>query len=235
MNIQAQMCGIILLVIIFLFYRRYESLRLGTQIAFQVLMAGMLLCVFFDMLSIWAIVKLLLDHRMLVLWICKGYLSTIVLVALLGFLYECMDVYGGQKKFIWVAMTACGVFLVECIVIFCLPIGIYKMGRVVYTAGPAVLSTYAFAGSFVFFNVFFTIRMRKQGNPRRSQVILFWMGMWAAAALTQFLNNELLLVGYAGALGVLVIFFRLENPEYLTDRITGLFNQDALLLYAKTL
>lgn len=235
MNIQAQMCGIILLVIMFLFYKKYESLRLGTQIAFQVLMAGMLLCVFCDMLSIWAIVKLLLDHRIAVLVICKIYLMTIVLVGLLGFLYECSDVYGGQKKFVRITMIACSVFLVECIVIACLPIGIYKMGRVVYTAGPSVLSTYAFAGSFVVSNVIFTIRKRKQGNPRRSQVILFWMGMWFAAAFTQFLNNELLLVGYAGALGVLVIFFRLENPEYLTDRTTGLFNQDALLLYAQKL
>lgn len=235
MNIQAQMCGIILLVIMFLFYKKYQSLRLCTQIAFQVLMAGMLLCVFCDMLSIWAIVKLLLDHRTAVLVICKIYLMTIVLVGLLGFLYECSDVYGGQKKFVRIAAIGFGFFLAESVVIACLPIGIYKMGRVVYTAGPSVLSTYAFAGSFVVSNIIFTIRKRKQGNPRRSQVILIWMGMWFAAALTQFLNNELLLVGYAGALGVLVIFFRLENPEYLTDRITGLFNQDALLLYAQKL
>lgn len=235
MNVQAQMCGIILLVIMFLFYRRYESLRLGTQIAFQVLMAGMLLCVFLDMLSVWAIVRLLLDHRMLVLCICKAYLMSIVMVTLLGFLYECADVYGGQKRFLYVTVIACSAFLVESIVIGCLPIGIYKMGRVVYTAGPSVLSTYAFACSFLVSNVIFTLRKRKQGNPRRSQVILFWMAMWTVAALTQFLNNELLLVGYAGALGVLVIFFRLENPEYLTDRVTGLYNQDALLLYAQKL
>lgn len=235
MNIQAQMCGIILLVIMFLFYKKYQSLRLCTQIAFQVLMAGMLLCVFCDMLSIWAIVKLLLDHRNAVLVICKIYLMTIVLVGLLGFLYECSDVYGGQKKFVRIAAIGFGFFLAESVVIACLPIGIYKMGRVVYTAGPSVLSTYAFAGSFVVSNIIFTIRKRKQGNPRRSQVILIWMGMWFAAALTQFLNNELLLVGYAGALGILIIFFRLENPEYLTDRMTGLFNQDALLLYAQKL
>lgn len=235
MNIQAQMCGIILLVIMFLFYRRYESLRLGTQIAFQVLMTGMLLCVFCDMLSVWAIVKLLGAHRTLVLGICKLYLTTIVLVTLLGFLYECSDVYGGQKRFKQVAVIACGAFLAESIIIAGLPIGIYKMGRVVYTAGPSVLSTYAFACSFLVSNVIFTIRKRKQGNPRRSQVILFWMAMWSAAAVIQFLNNELLLVGYAGALGVLVIFFRLENPEYLTDRVTGLYNQDALLLYARKL
>lgn len=235
MNIQAQMCGIILLVIMFLFYKKYQSLRLCTQIAFQVLMAGMLLCVFCDMLSIWAIVKLLLDHRNAVLVICKIYLMTIVLVGLLGSLYECSDVYGGQKKFVRIAAIGFGFFLAESVVIACLPIGIYKMGRVVYTAGPSVLSTYAFAGSFVVSNIIFTIRKRKQGNPRRSQVILIWMGMWFAAALTQFLNNELLLVGYAGALGILIIFFRLENPEYLTDRMTGLFNQDALLLYAQKL
>ncbi len=235
MNIQAQMCGMILLVIMFLFYRKYESLRLGTQIAFQVLMAGMMVCIFCDMLSIWAIVRLLLDHRNAVLVICKIYLISLVLVGLLGLLYECSDVYGGQKRFWRIVAVGAGIFLAAGVVIACLPLGIYKMGRVVYTAGPAVLSTYVFAGGFVIANIILTIRKRRQGNPRRSQVILFWMGLWFAAALVQFLNNELLLVGYAGALGVLVIFFRLENPEYLTDRMTGLFNQNALLLYARKL
>lgn len=235
MNIQAQMCGIILIAIMIAFYARYKSLRLGTQIAFQILMAGMLLCIFFDMFSIWAIVKIMKEHRILVYAICKVYLMTLVLVALLGFLYECADVYSGQKKLLKIMAIGCGAFLVECIVIANLSIGVYKMGRVVYTAGPSVLSTYAFAGSFVISNIIFTIRKRKQGNPRRTQVILLWMGLWFAAALIQFLNNQLLLVGYAGALGVLVIFFRLENPEYLTDRITGMYNHDALLLYARKL
>lgn len=235
MNIQAQMCGIILLVTMFLFYRRYQSLKLGTQIMFQVLLFGMLFCVFCDMLSIWAIVRLLLDHRGLVLAVCRLYLISLVLVGLLGFLYECSDVYEGQRTFWKVAEAGIAIWLVESIVIACLPIGIYKMGRVVYTAGPAVLSTYAFAGSFVVFNIIFTLAHRKQANARRSQVILCWMAIWFGAALVQFLNNELLLMGYAGALGILVIFFRLENPEYLTDRVTGLYNQEGLLLYARKL
>ncbi len=235
MNIQAQMCGVLLLVIMIIFYMRYKSLRLSTQIAFQVLMTGMLLCIFFDMFSIWAIVRIMRDHRLLVYAICKVYLMTIVLVALLGFLYECSDVYAGQKKFWRITMIVSSVFLVECVVIASLSIGVYKMGRVVYTAGPSVLSTYVFAGSFVVCNIIFTIRNRKKGNPRRTHVILIWMAMWLTAAVIQFLNNELLLVGYAGSLGILIIFFRLENPEYLTDRLTGLYNHDALLLYAKKL
>lgn len=235
MNIQAQLCGIILLITMFLFYRRYKSLRLNTQIAFQVLLYVMILCVFFDMLSIWAIMKLLLDYRILVYVICKIYLATLVLVAFFGLLYEFSDVYEHRKEFLRATFIATAVAVVGIIVIACLSLGIYKMGRVVYTAGPSVLATYAFTGLFVLTNIIVTIVKRTEGNSRRSQVILIWMGIWALAAIVQFLNNELLLVGYAGALGVLVIFFRLENPEYLTDRLTGLFNQDALLYYARKL
>ncbi len=235
MNIQAQICGIILLVIMFLFYRRYESLRLNTQIGFQALMLCMLLCIFLDMLSIWAIVRLLLDHRGTVYVICKAYLMSIVLVGFAGFWYECTDVYEDKKKLRQVAVTGGVAWLSGCCVIAGLQLGIYKMGRVVYTAGPAVMVTYFFTGMFILVNIVFTLAKRKQANYRRSQVILSWLALWFAAAVVQFFNNELLLVGYAGALGVLVIFFRLENPEYLADAVTGLFNQDGLLLYARKL
>ena len=235
MNVQAQICGIILLVIMFLFYRRYESLRLNTQIGFQVLMLCMLLCIFLDMLSIWAIVRLLLDHRGTVYVICKAYLMSIVLVGFAGLWYECTDVYEDKKKLRRVAITGGVAWLSCCCVIVSLPLGIYKMGRVVYTAGPAVMVTYFFTGMFILVNIVFTLAKRKEANRRRSQVILSWLALWLAAAVVQFFNNELLLVGYAGALGVLVIFFRLENPEYLTDAVTGLFNQDGLLLYARKL
>lgn len=235
MNIQAQICGIILLVIMFLFYRRYESLRLNTQIGFQVLLLCMLFCIFLDMLSIWAIVRLLLDYRGLVYAICKAYLMSIVLVGLAGFWYECTDVYEDKRRLWQIAITGGVAWLSGCCVIAGLPLGIYKMGRVVYTAGPAVMVTYFFTGAFIIVNIVFTLAKRKQANHRRSQVILSWLALWLAAAVVQFFNNELLLVGYAGALGVLVIFFRLENPEYLTDAVTGLFNQDGLLLYARKL
>ncbi len=235
MNIQAQICGIILLVIMFLFYKRYESLRLNTQIGFQALMLCMLLCIFLDMLSIWAIVRLLLDHRGAVHVICKAYLMSIVLVGFAGLWYECTDVYEDKKKLRRVAITGGVAWLSCCCVIVSLPLGIYKMGRVVYTAGPPVMGTYFFTGMFILVNIVFTLAKRKEANHRRSQVILSWLALWLAAAVVQFFNNELLLVGYAGALGVLVIFFRLENPEYLTDAVTGLFNQDGLLLYARKL
>ncbi len=235
MNIQAQLCGIILIIIMILFYVRYKSLRLNTQIIFQFLLVVVLFCVFFDMLSIWAIVNLMLKSRTVVVIICKTYLASLVLVGLAGLLYECSGVYERQKKFIWVTMVGTGIAIVYIIVIACLPINISKHGRIVYTEGPSVLMTYLGTCSFLVANFILTIRKRRQANPRRTQVVLMWLGIWFAAAVVQFLNNELLLVGYAGAVGILIIFLRQENPEYMADHVTGLYNQDALLLYARKL
>ncbi len=235
MNIQAQLCGIILIIIMILFYVRYKSLRLNTQIIFQCLLVVVLFCVFFDMLSIWAIVNLLYIPGTIVEMICKTYLASLVLVGLAGLLYECSGVYERQKKFMWVTMIGTGVALLYIVIIACLPISISRHGRIVYTEGPSVLMTYLSTCSFLVTNFILTIRKRRQANPRRTQVVLMWLGIWFAAAIVQFLNNELLLVGYAGAVGILIIFLRQENPEYMTDRATGLFNQDALLLYARKL
>ncbi len=235
MNIQAQLCGIILIIIMILFYVRYKSLRLNTQIIFQCLLVVVLFCVFFDMLSIWAIVNLLYIPGTIVEMICKTYLASLVLVGLAGLLYECSGVYERQKKFMWVTMIGTGVALLYIVIIACLPISISRHGRIVYTEGPSVLMTYLSTCSFLVANFILTIRKRRQANPRRTQVVLMWLGIWFAAAIVQFLNNELLLVGYAGAVGILIIFLRQENPEYMTDRATGLFNQDALLLYARKL
>ncbi len=235
MNIQAQLCGIILIIIMILFYVRYKSLRLNTQIIFQCLLVVVLFCVFFDMLSIWAIVNLLYIPGTIVEMICKTYLASLVLVGLAGLLYECSGVYERQKKFMWVTMIGTGAALLYIVIIACLPISISRHGRIVYTEGPSVLMTYLSTCSFLVTNFILTIRKRRQANPRRTQVVLMWLGIWFAAAIVQFLNNELLLVGYAGAVGILIIFLRQENPEYMTDRATGLFNQDALLLYARKL
>ena len=150
-------------------------------------------------------------------------------------MYECSGVYERQKKFMWVTMIGTGAALLYIVIIACLPISISRHGRIVYTEGPSVLMTYLSTCSFLVTNFILTIRKRRQANPRRTQVVLMWLGIWFAAAIVQFLNNELLLVGYAGAVGILIIFLRQENPEYMTDRATGLFNQDALLLYARKL
>ena len=64
---------------------------------------------------------------------------------------------------------------------------------------------------------------------------MFWMFIWLGAALIQFFNNEILLVGFGEALGIMILYIKLENPEVNLDRQTGLFNQTALTRYMRQL
>ena len=59
------------------------------------------------------------------------------------------------------------------------------------------------------------------------------MAMWIIAAVIQFLNNELLLVGFATAVGILILLAIMENPESNLDRRLGCFNSYALSVYIK--
>ena len=54
-----------------------------------------------------------------------------------------------------------------------------------------------------------------------------------SAAVIQFINNKLLIVGFASMIGVLVIFIMLENPMANIDRDTGFFNLNAFFEYMK--
>ncbi len=235
MNIQAQLCGIILLVIMIIFYVRYKSLRLNTQIMFQILLVVTLFCVLFDMISIWAIVEMLLVSRTFVVVICKTYLSLLVVVGLVGLLYQCADIYRKQKKFVWVTIAAALIALIEICLIICLPINIIRHGRTVYTAGPSVLATYLCVAVFLVGNFVMTVIKSRHIDGRRKLAVRLWLAICVVAAGIQFFNNELLLVGYALAVGIMVIFLILENPEFLVDQTTRLYNQSAMLLYAEKL
>ena len=45
--------------------------------------------------------------------------------------------------------------------------------------------------------------------------------------MIQFFNSSILLVGFASVMGMVILFFELENPETNLDRKTGLFNRYA--------
>ena len=56
----------------------------------------------------------------------------------------------------------------------------------------------------------------------RSRIgVIAWLIIWCIAAATQFLNNRLLVVGFASVLGILVTYLILENPVSNIDADTG--------------
>lgn len=230
MNIQAQCCGIILMLFLLFFYRRKRQVGLFTERVFQKTLLITIASVFLDIMSIVAI-----THRdelvpILLAFFCKSYIVSLVWVGYLGLSYVLTDLYSEKiyRKVVGQYTILAGL---ASIIIYCLPIYYYQNDRVVYTYGPSIMATYVFAMLFVLNTFFHMVRYRKSLNPMRRNAVLLWMSVWIIAALIQFIDNRLLLVGYACSLGMMILFFTLENPEAYRERQIGCFNSYALLEY----
>lgn len=234
MNIKMQCCGIILLLIIFFFYFRQKKINLNTEKAFLRMFLAVTIGLLLDVLSMVALHYVDDLPEIVVNLICKSYLSSLILVALNGVLYVCADIFSRSKKYYKRNLIYCIVGGIGILLIFALPI--YKSVEDksnTYTYGPSTLVTYAFCLGFFAVMFFLICRYKTKMNLKRREAVIVWIVLWMAAAIVQFLDKKLLLVGYAGAISVMIIYLKLENPEINLDRRTGLFNQTAFIQYIK--
>ena len=237
MNIQTQVCGIVLLLVLIIFIARKKTLHLNSQIIYSYLLGTTLICLTFDILSIvflsykekYQISQLLVDM------VCKCYLISLVCEALGGLLYVCADVYVKQKEFIKNCLIYSSVAFIDILFIIVLPITSHVDGTVVYTEGLSVFFTYVGAVGFIVINYFMILLKKEYINSRKCFAVLMWLTLWLIAAFIQFFNNELLIVGYATVIGVTIIYLRMENPELYVDRSTGLFNLETYFDYTSRL
>lgn len=233
MNIQMQMGGLIILLLLLYFYKRQETVGLYTEKLFVRALYITIACVILDMVSI----ILIINRDKFPLWLveaeCKTYLVSLVANGYMALIYASADVHRLTKadRFVyWISLLVAAVG----VLIYILPIEMfYDGGNVVYTYGMACTATYAGAVILILATMAKVILQGAAMNPKRRRAIKLWMIMWIIAALTQFLNSELLLVGFASAMGMVILFFELENPEANIDRKTGFFNSYAFVEFIK--
>jgi EAL domain-containing protein (putative c-di-GMP-specific phosphodiesterase class I) len=162
--------------------------------------------------------------------VCKIYLALLIWTGCFGLLYICQDIFRGKARVraqAGFALTA----VLGNLLVFVLPIHTYLDGNVAYTYGASVSITYAFCVTFVVLTLVMAICNRHRMNRTRVEAVVLWILVWMAAAIIQFIFNQLLLVGYASCMGMVILFFKLENPEATLDRETGAFNSHVLYKY----
>ncbi|MBP3617625.1 MAG: EAL domain-containing protein [Lachnospiraceae bacterium] len=237
MNIYTQCCGILLLLVIIIFYGSQKRLHLNTgTMFFGTLLVG-LFSIVLDALSIVAICNMDRLPEILVKLVCKTYLVSLVALAFCAVLYICTDIY--TKRIQYRKAVYCNgiIGVLALVLIYSLPISIHFEGNSldVYTYGPSVLTAYAAAVTYFIINMLLLVRKKAVIRKSRRMAMMSWMLLWLGAAVIQFLNNQILLVGFGSALGIMVLYMKLENPEANLDRQTGLFNQTALTRYMRQL
>lgn len=229
-----QCCGIAILITILYFHSFRRKIMLQTGKCYFQMVIATIVCTFLDIFSIFCILNVKDIPYPFVVFICKSYIVSLMTVAIFGLKYVCADVFKNEERYKKTKMIIFGTWLAMAILIYCLPISIVNNAEDgLYTEGPATLVTYLCVASIAAAIVIVILSNRKCVHIIRRRSVYFWIICWACTALIQFNYSELLIVSFGSALGVLVIFIALENPERNIDRRTGFFNDNALSLYAQ--
>ena len=237
MNINVQCCGTILLLWIIFMYKRSRQLPLNSNKAFQNSLYVTLASLLLDAASSLGIIY---RHRLpagVPEFLCKTHVASLLLVAMMAVAYVFTSVMYHLPSY---KRTMLGVSIIgtlEITLIYLLPIAIHHdpVNNLSWISGPSTIVAYVGVFTFIIFNLIQTHRYRKHIYDRQRVIVIVWMYMWLAAALIQFFNSDILVVGFATALSIVLVFVQFENPELCLDRTTGLFNVFAYQRYVEQL
>ena len=168
------------------------------------------------------------------MFVCKTYIISLIWVGMMGTVYVLTEIFPEEKHRSVIKKMFLLTF-VQSMIVYLLPIYIYENLDEVYTYGPAVMCVYGFAVIYVIATIVILFVYHNKVSRRREFAVGLWMMIWIIAAVIQFLNNEILLVGFATSVGVLILLVIMENPESNLDRRLGCFNSYALTEYLKEL
>lgn len=230
MNINIQCCGLVLILVVLILYLRQRKLYLNTQKIFLAEAITILVSISLDIGSVIAILRHDDLSEFLVLLICKLYLASLIAVAFVGLLYVAVDIYEGMAFQVREIIFSIALFVLAEIAVVAMPVkyAIEEGGRV-YTYGAAVYMTYIATFIVMVLIICEIITQRKRINPDRRVAVMLWMGLWTLGAVIQFAFPTLLVVGFVMAVGFMVIYIKLENPEMNIDKETGFYNQTAFI------
>ncbi|WP_167511299.1 EAL domain-containing protein [Pseudobutyrivibrio xylanivorans] len=233
MNIDTQICGLILIAMLIYFYKKQPVMGLSSERKFQQTLYVILGCVILDIASCYFIVNSKRFSDFVVYAVCKLYLVSLHCVAFAALGYAVSDVfenYGTKnEKFIGVCLQAFCV--IGLLVTVYLPVYYYYDGQKLYSYGPSAIATYVFVAIYILLVFTSTIVLKRHLIQKKSTALIFWMGIWTLSAIIQFFNPKLLLVSFAACLGGLIIYFELENPQSSISRKTGHFSSAVIREY----
>ena len=232
LNIELQCCGLVMLMTLLIMMLREKSLDLSSRRLFMIALISAVITETLDIVSIIGIDRAVNGDLPAICarFICKCYVVGLAVQSYEGFLYAAGEFFavGSHKRIrrlylIWLIIGVAAIVL--------LPIRYYMNGREVYSYGPSAMATYVTVLPLILSTMAMAFVGVDHSSKRRRRAILLWMASWLIAAIIQFTFPELLLVGFAGAVGMFLIYAELENPHEGIDRMTGQFTSNALSHY----
>lgn len=226
MGIITQICGIVICLVLAFFYKQQRKLDLETQNAFVRVWGMVILGLVLDISSMFILRHEDFFSHTFAMIMCNLYLLTIVWKQVMGVLY--IDTYISEQhdfkqKETWIYMIY---GIIGSFFIIITPIsGMMDRGRSGYHFGRATIMAYMLAILLLLRMLWMLFQHRRQMTRNSRNTAYYWVGLCLTATLVQFLNNELMIAGFFSAIGIMMIYLKLENPERFIDLDTGFFNK----------
>lgn len=229
-----QICGIIILGVIIYFSAHQNRLRLNTNNAYVSALITTAVILVIDVIGIVSITNRDKIPPMLLRFICKIFLVALNVEGVCGIMYTLVSVLSyRQMKKINKYVVAYSIVISTIILVSPIKVVYFESKKIMYTVGPACDITYLVVGIAIVLTLLVCIKYKKVLAQGKFKAIVTWVSMWIITALIQFFNKEILAGSFGCAVGIMVMYFQLENPEKFLDADTGFFNQQAFTAYIK--
>ncbi len=230
--ISFQICALLIMALLFYLTNNHKRIRIGSTVAYNqsLIMCSMSLIV--DVLSVFAIVYTDQFGENLTNIICKTYIVLLTYTAYSAFNYLMVNTWLYKKHQLSRWIPRCALAIITAMV-YVLPIYKYYDGEKLYTYGPATIVVYATTFTCMISTMLLTFSQKRNLNTNRQRSVRIWMYIWFTAAIIQLFCPQILLVGFASALGLFVLYGELETPISYIDTETNLFNLKAVKIYAQ--
>ena len=228
MGVVTQTCGIVICLFLAFFYRNQRKLDLDTQKAFTRVWLMVFIGLVLDMASILVYRHVDFFGRFLAVAVFHTYLMAILWEQVFGLFY--IDAYISEQRAF--KRKENGKYLVYgligSILIWLTPISnMVNRGQDGYHFGKASILTYVLEVVLLVRMLLMLTKYRRQMPKDSRRTAYYWVCLCLAAVLIQFIDNEIIIVGFFSTIGIMIIYMKLENPERYIDIDTGLFNKYA--------
>ncbi len=234
MNIIVQCCGLTMLFVILYLYMVQRKLNFRSSRTFMGIWSIIVLSLFLDIYVLYLLANADKYDACYICDIFKWHLASYVWTALYGLMYVLLDAYKNKHKHYIIRTISVITAIVVTAIIKFLDMRLLDAsegkGNV---AGPSVIFSYISA--FCVMNAIVIVLWRKKDSikPQRSECVRAWIKLWFVAAIGQTISKDFLFMGFASAIGIMIMFIKLENPNNYLDRDTGLFNISAFSTYMR--
>ena len=190
------------------------QVQIRTHRMYTALLASGIFCLYMDAYSLLVLMNAGGEYGLYVRVVCKLYLVALDAMCCLSFLYLSTDLTLHNRLLRFVRGGFCVWGSVMGVVICLLPIYVNDTTEQIFTYGASVYATYLVAASTLLANLVMMLSYRKDMERRKWLAGMMWVLIWIIATVIQLTHADLLLIGYAAAVGITIVFIQLETPDY---------------------